>query len=76
MTISVPFAHRRNPDASIDSICTSCFQTIASEDSEDKLIAHEERHACSAYWQYWLTPLDPQKSTYARPAVQRERMAP
>jgi hypothetical protein len=38
----IPFAHRRNPDASIDSICTKCFQTIASEDSESSLIAHEE----------------------------------
>jgi len=47
-----PFAHRRNPDKSIDSICTACFQTIASEDLEGKLIAHEESHSCDPYWQF------------------------
>jgi hypothetical protein len=46
-----PFAHRRNPDKSIDSICTVCFQTIASEDLEGKLIAHERSHTCDPYWQ-------------------------
>lgn len=50
MVALIPFAHRRNSDASIDSICTICFQTIASEDSEGKLIAHEERHSCDPYW--------------------------
>jgi hypothetical protein len=53
MTTLIPFAHRRNPDSSIDSICTSCFQTIASEDSVDKLIAHEEHHSCDPYWQFF-----------------------
>ncbi len=47
-----PFAHRRNPDQSIDSICTGCFQTIASEDREAKLIAHEGSHSCDPYSQY------------------------
>jgi hypothetical protein len=52
MTKLLPFAHRKNPDGSIDSICTTCFQTVASEDSEGKLIAHEERHSCDPYWQW------------------------
>jgi hypothetical protein len=51
MKTLIPFAHRRNPDASIDSICTTCFQTIASADSVDKLITHEEHHSCDPYWQ-------------------------
>lgn len=50
MDTLIPFAHRTNPDASIDSICTTCFQTIASEDNEVKLIDHEERHSCDPYW--------------------------
>jgi hypothetical protein len=47
-----PFAHRSNPDKSVDSICTTCFQTIASEDLEDKLAAHEESHSCDPNWHY------------------------
>jgi hypothetical protein len=50
MTTLHAFAHRKNPDASIDSICTKCFQTIASEDSDDKLVALEERHRCDPNW--------------------------
>jgi hypothetical protein len=51
MTTLTPFAHRRNPDASFDSICTKCFQTISSEESEGKLIAHEERHTCDPVYE-------------------------
>ena len=57
MNILTPFAHRRNPDASIDSICTTCFQTIASEESEGSLIAHEKRHSCDPYWRFSPAPL-------------------
>lgn len=70
MTTIFPFAHRRNPDASIDSICTTCFQTIASEDSEGKLISHEERHLCDPYW-FSRAPFDSRQSTFARPLVIR-----
>lgn len=62
-----PFAHRRNLDASIDSICTTCFQTIASEDNEGSLIAHEERHACDPCWQFSRVHFDSRQSTSARP---------
>jgi hypothetical protein len=66
MTTLIPYVHRRNPDASIDSICTTCFQTVASEDSEDKLIAHEERHSCDPHWQLPRAPFDSRHSV-ARP---------
>jgi hypothetical protein len=62
----IAFAHRQNSDASIDSICTTCFQTIASEDSEGKLIAHEERHSCDPYWQFSRAQVDSDQSTTAR----------
>lgn len=46
MTSFPPFARRRNKDSSIDSICTKCFQTIASVAYEDDLAAHEQKHIC------------------------------
>jgi len=66
MVALIPFAHRRNSDAWLDSICTTCFQTIASEDSEGKLIAHEERHSCDPYWQFSRAQVDSDQSTPAR----------
>jgi hypothetical protein len=68
MTSPLPFAHRRNPDASVDSICTKCFQTIASEDNEDKLIAHEERHMCNPNWQFSRARYDSRPRTLAHPS--------
>ena len=46
MTTVDSFAHRRNRDASFDSICRTCYQTVASADSESKLIHVEESHSC------------------------------
>ena len=46
MTTVNSFAHRRNRDASIDSICLTCFRTVATADSMDKLIDCEEYHSC------------------------------
>ena len=63
-----PFAHRSNPDKSIDSICTACFQTIASEDLEGKLLAHEESHVCDPYWQVSRARFDHRESTSAQPS--------
>ena len=71
MITLIPFAHRRNPDASIDSICTTCFQTIASEDSEGKLIAHEERHSCDLNWQLTRAHIESRESPSARPSLNR-----
>lgn len=46
MTTFVSFARRQNHDSSIDSICTKCYQTVASADSADELVAGEESHRC------------------------------
>jgi len=57
------FAHRLNRDASFDSICTTCFETVASEDNESKLTAHEERHLCDVFT---LSRLDSWEKTAAQ----------
>jgi hypothetical protein len=69
MTTLIPFAHRRNPDESFDSICTTCFQTIATENGEGKLIAHEERHTCDPIYEVTRVNFDSRRSTSARPSV-------
>ena len=46
MTNFPSFARRRNHDASSDSICTRCYQTIASAGSVSDLTAYEEAHLC------------------------------
>jgi hypothetical protein len=38
--------HRTNNDGSFDSICTSCFATIANTRTESELAAHETNHVC------------------------------
>jgi hypothetical protein len=40
------FAHRKNRDGSVDSICLYCFQTIASANIEEDLTVPESQHAC------------------------------
>jgi hypothetical protein len=47
MTSFVSFARRQNHDSSIDSICTRCYQTIASADSANGLTNAEEGHRCN-----------------------------
>lgn len=42
------FAHRHNLDGTWDSICTKCFLTIATERSEDGLLAYEPHHDCAS----------------------------
>ena len=71
MTPLTSFAHRLNPDKSIDSICTKCFQTIASEECESKLIVHEERHSCDLNWQLTRAHFDSRQSSFARPSLNR-----
>ena len=46
MTYIIPFTRRWNRDSSIDSICTKCFRTIASSNSEDELADRENKHVC------------------------------
>ena len=69
MSSLIPFAHRRNPDKSIDSICTTCFQTIASEDSAGKVIAREGSHTCDPLWQFSRAGYESPHSTSARPSA-------
>jgi len=40
------FAHRSNPDGTVDTICTCCFQTIATVSDEAKLPKIEQEHIC------------------------------
>ncbi len=42
----VKFPRRHNPDGSIDSICTECFATVASDRDERRLLARESDHVC------------------------------
>jgi hypothetical protein len=46
MESSTSFARRLNHDATFDSICTRCYQTIASADSESLLLFFEQAHEC------------------------------
>ena len=47
MTSFVSFARRQNHDSSIDSICTRCYQTIASAESANGLTNAEQSHQCN-----------------------------
>jgi len=38
--------HRRNPDGSVDSICITCFATIARAGDEAALTEQEKKHSC------------------------------
>ena len=40
------FPHRQNDDGTYDSICTSCFLTVATARSEGELKALEKNHVC------------------------------
>jgi hypothetical protein len=42
------YSHRKNPDATFDSICHLCFSTVATERSEAALAKHEQQHECGA----------------------------
>jgi hypothetical protein len=46
MTSFISFARRRNQDSTIDSICTKCYQTIASGINDSSLTSAEESHLC------------------------------
>ena len=45
-TVSAAYAHRQNRDGSIDSICKTCFATIAQAKNELALTQHEWAHSC------------------------------
>jgi hypothetical protein len=54
MTGMNPFARRQNFDASVDSICTTCYQTIASAEisTEVALASAEQNHVCSPHAEF------------------------
>ena len=46
MTTFISFARRRKEDSTVDSVCTRCYRTIATDRSESKLVEAEEAHFC------------------------------
>jgi hypothetical protein len=42
------FPHRQNGDGSFDSICSTCFVTVASAEKEGDLTPSELMHKCEA----------------------------
>ena len=44
------FPHRQNQHGEYESICRSCFATIATAESEAELIDHERAHICDFLW--------------------------
>ena len=43
------YAHRHNRDGSIDSICKTCFATVAQVQDEVILTGHERTRCCPAW---------------------------
>jgi len=39
------YVHRRNNDGSFDSICKTCFMTVANATDEAMLAEHERNHS-------------------------------
>jgi hypothetical protein len=42
------FPHRRNEDGSYDSICPTCFATVAQSNAEGGLAQNEAAHVCES----------------------------
>jgi hypothetical protein len=40
------FPHRHNKDGSFDSICTTCFATVASAQLDAELAVYDRKHVC------------------------------
>jgi hypothetical protein len=64
MITAIAFARRQNHDSSIDSICKTCYQTIASADTIGQLEATEENHVCDPNGEYSLRHIDSQRGTF------------
>ena len=64
--ISDPFPHRLNYDGSYDSICKTCFMTVASGLSEAALAEGERDHKCPGQ-----PPLLRQPADALHPATQQ-----
>jgi hypothetical protein len=44
------FPHRRNEEGACESICKSCFATVATAQSEAELQNFERAHICDPLW--------------------------
>ena len=40
------FAHRYMSDGNIESICLTCFLTVARSGDEEEMLRNEAQHAC------------------------------
>ena len=58
MASFISFARRHNHDSSIDSICTKCYQTIASADDARVLEIAEGTHVCDPNGEFNLQHID------------------
>ena len=52
MTDHASFARRRNPNATIDSICRRCYATVATAQTDAELDIADQSHICDLYWMY------------------------
>jgi hypothetical protein len=43
------YPHRINRDGTFDSICLTCFLTVAHAQTEAELLAYDREHVCE-YW--------------------------
>jgi hypothetical protein len=63
MMVIQPFARRTRYDG-IDSICTTCYRTIARSDDLQELAQQETLHICAGWdLAYLLSPKAPPQST-------------
>ncbi len=51
------FAHRTNPDGTVDSICKTCFMTAATAKEAESLKQLEAKHVCDSWRLEFLTAL-------------------
>lgn len=63
MITAVSFVRRVNPDSTIDSICLSCFRTVATAQQESDLVEKENGHTCRPLEIENVRSLDSQRGT-------------
>jgi hypothetical protein len=49
------FPHRRNQDGEYESICRTCFATVATAKNEAELLTFEKAHTCDAMQLYYTS---------------------
>jgi hypothetical protein len=49
---TIDFPHRQNLDGEYESICRTCFATVAKAQNETELGAYERAHICDSLWTY------------------------